>query len=131
MKVLKQQVNAVQSQANELKKDSQAHDRELEQMKADWKRQEQEIQDRADKEQLEQLKLLEGALYHEGADELEDRPDIAEIVADNALLMGRVEHLLRQDGAAKIGPENAEEQQQATLTSDLIDDLYEVCKEQE
>ena len=37
--------------------------------------------------------------------ELGDRPDIAEIVADNNLLMGRVDHILRQDGMAKVSDE--------------------------
>ena len=51
-----------------------------------------------------------------------ERQDLAEIVADNQILMARVEQLLTHDGVARV---NSDFDEHYSLTPTLIDDLYE------
>lgn len=56
-----------------------------------------------------------------------ERQDLAEIVADNQILMARVEQLLTHDGVARV---NNEFDEDYSLTPTLIDDLYEQAQAQ-
>jgi hypothetical protein len=72
--------------------------------------------------ECEQMKIV---AHYNGSYENE-RQDIAEVITDNKILMGRVDLLLKEDGIAKVcGEDMTESIAKHEFSNELVDELYE------
>ena len=105
LKVLNYQIKATEEQAKDVLEHAQRNDKEIEEFKQQLIDKENEFKLSEMNQALEKTKKIAGSYrpsteQNDDDDEVEQRLDIEEIIADNQVLLARVYQILNADGTA-------------------------------
>lgn len=112
LKVLQYQVKGVEEQAQDVIQHAKLNDAELKAYQREMIEEERKLKLQEMNEELDRTKKIAGTYKQSAQDEepeLDERHDLAEIIADNQVLMGRVDMLLKQDGNCKVVEDSYDE----------------------